>query len=629
MIKARYLLKGLKQNVQSKVIKNYCTYYRKRIFDILANLDIKSKNTQLLLALELIKKYKNKKIEVYPTNENVAIDGLINAKEMEFICKIVDDKKVIVSRKDYEYAIFKVLRDKLKTKEVWIVGAFKYRDPECDIPKDFDDNKEYYYGILNQQLTATEFNKPLKEKLSSAIINFDINLPKNKYVEITKRKNKPWIKLTPSPEQAKPLNLDKLKDSIIAKWKVISLLDVLKEVDLRENITNCFNSSGNREIISREEIQKRLILCLFGIGTNAGMTRIASSSTNNISVEELKYIKRKFINQEDLREAITKVVNGIFRIRNPDIWGEATTACAADSRKFTSWDQNLMTEWHARYHGAGVMIYWHVTKQSICIYSQLKTCSSSEVASMLQGVLNQETDMSVESQYVDTHGKSEVGFALTYLLGFDLLPRDATIGPQKIYLPEMDFDCKNITDITTRPIDWDFIATHYDSMIKYAVALKIGTATADSIIRQFSKSNYQNPIFKAFIELGRAVKSIFLCRYLSSLELRQEIHSGLNVVENWNSINDFIFYGNKSEMRSNSRDEQEYSMLCLHLLQVCLAYLNTLLIQDVLNTDEWRNKLTAEDLRGLTPLIYQHINPYGTFELDMLKRILIVEVEAA
>jgi len=266
IIKARYLFKGLKQNVQSKVIKNYCTYYRKRIFDILANLDIKSKNTQLLLALELIKKYKNKKIEVYPTNETVAIDGLINAKEMEFICKIGDDKKVIVSRKDYEYAIFKVLRDKLKTKEAWIVGAFKYRDPECDIPKYFDDNKEYYYGILNQPLSVNEFNKSLKNKLSSAIINFDINLPKNKYVEITKRKNKPWIKLTPSPEQAKPLNLDKLKDSIIAKWKVISLLDVLKEVDLRENITNCFNSSGNREIISREEIQKRLILCLFGIG---------------------------------------------------------------------------------------------------------------------------------------------------------------------------------------------------------------------------------------------------------------------------------------------------------------------------------------------------------------------------
>ena len=78
-------------------------------------------------------------------------------------------------------------------------------------------------------------------------------------------------------------------------------------------------------------------------------------------------------------------------------------------------------------------------------------------------------------------------------------------------------------------------------------------------------------------------------------------------------------------MSSNSRDEQEYSMLCLHLIQVCLAYLNTLLIQDILNTPEWKNKLTKEDLRALTPLIYQHINPYGAFELDMLKRIAILE----
>ena len=34
-----------------------------------------------------------------------------------------------------------------------------------------------------------------------------------------------------------------------------------------------------------------------------------------------------------------------------------------------------MTEWHFRYGGRGVMIYWHVEKKSTCIYSQLKSCS--------------------------------------------------------------------------------------------------------------------------------------------------------------------------------------------------------------------------------------------------------------
>jgi TnpA family transposase len=78
-----------------------------------------------------------------------------------------------------------------------------------------------------------------------------------------------------------------------------------------------------------------------------------------------------------------------------------------------------MTEWHIRYGGRGVMIYWHVEKKSVCIYSQLKRCSSSEVAAMMEGVLRHCTDMEVEHQYVDSHGQSEVAFAFSHLLGFD------------------------------------------------------------------------------------------------------------------------------------------------------------------------------------------------------------------
>lgn len=629
LVKARYLAANLRSAVRNKTIQSYSIYYRKMIFEILNNIEIKTNNISLLTALAIVIKHQNSRKDFYPVDVSATTPttGLVHKNDMAFILsnepyKGNGDANHMISRKDYEYAIFKYLRDSLKTKETWLEGSFKYRNPEYDIPQDFEDNKEYYYGALGQPLSSEEFIDTVRGKLSDAINNLDNNIQHNQYVKITTRNSRPWIRLSPVPEQPKPQNLETLKKNITSKWGIINLLDILKEVDLRERFTECFISSGNREILSPKEIQKRLILCLFAIGTNTGLTRISSAYTNkNVSLEELKHIKRKFINQDDMREAITKVVNGIFRIRSTDIWGEATTACSSDSKKFTSWDQNLSTEWHARYKGAGVMIYWHVTTQSICVYSQLKTCSSSEVASMLQGVLSQETDTSIESQYVDSHGKSECGFALTYLLSFDLLPRYKEIGSQKIYLPDEGLKCKNISDITTRPIKWELIATHYNEIIKFAAALKVGTATADSIIRQFSRSNYQHPVFKAFIELGKAVKSIFLCRYLGSLELRQEIHSALNIVENWNSVNRFIFYGKNGEISTNSRDEQEYSMLGLHLLQVCLAYINTLLIQDILSSEIWRNRLTTEDLRALTPLIYQHINPYGTFELDMNRRL--------
>ena len=64
-------------------------------------------------------------------------------------------------------------------------------------------------------------------------------------------------------------------------------------------------------------------------------------------------------------------------------------------------------------------------------------------------------------------------------------------------------------------------------------------------------------------------------------------------------------------------------MLCLHLLQSCLVYINTLMLQQVLDEPGWLEKMTPEDYRALTPLFYHHVNPYGLFELDMTKRLLI------
>jgi len=59
----------------------------------------------------------------------------------------------------------------------------------------------------------------------------------------------------------------------------------------------------------------------------------------------------------------------------------------------------------------------------------------------------------------------------------------------------------------------------------------------------------------------------------------------------------------------------------LHLLQICLVYVNTLMIQSVLSQEHWEEKLTATDLRAITPLIFNHVNPYGTFKLDLSERI--------
>ncbi len=205
----------------------------------------------------------------------------------------------------------------------------------------------------------------------------------------------------------------------------------------------------------------------------------------------------RYLTPDRLREAIAVVTNGTLRARNPLLWGEGTTACASDSKHFGAWDQNLTTQWHVRYGGRGVMIYWHVERNSLCIHSQLKSPSSSEVASMIEGVLRHCTEMAVDRQYVDSHGQSVVAFAFTKLLGFQLMPRLKRIGKQRLYRPDAGQPdlYPRLQPVLSRPIDWELIRRHYDEMVKYATALRLGTAEAEVILRRFTRENVQHPTY--------------------------------------------------------------------------------------------------------------------------------------
>lgn len=181
----------------------------------------------------------------------------------------------------------------------------------------------------------------------------------------------------------------------------------------------------------------------------------------------------------------------------------------------------------------------------------------------------------------------------------------------------------NLEPILTRAIKWDLIAQQYDEIIKYTTALHLGTADSEAILRRFTRSERSHPTYLALAELGKAIKTIFLYRYLHDESLRREIHEGLNVVENWNFANNFIFYGEKGEIATNRVEDQEPGLLSLHLLQASLVYVNTLFIQEVLSEPAWRDRMTTDDSRALSPLIYHHVNPYGRIELDMNQRLAL------
>ncbi len=200
------------------------------------------------------------------------------------------------------------------------------------MPADFSSERETYNTALKLSRDTHAFIGQLKQEMEDGLTRLDEGIGSNEHVLILK-KDGGWISLSPLPVELEPANLTALKARMLERWPLTSLLDVLKKTDLRIRFTNVFRSATAWENLGREVIQERLPLTLYGIGSNAGIKRMSAGQART-NYKDLLYVRRRYIAKDQLRAAIREVVNAIFRERQVHIWGEGTTACASDSKKF-------------------------------------------------------------------------------------------------------------------------------------------------------------------------------------------------------------------------------------------------------------------------------------------------------
>lgn len=206
-----------KQKVYTVMRASYGNHYRRMVPEILNILKFRSNNEvhkPVINALELIKRSSKIANRFFLLSDDVPIEGVVKPILKDAVIEKDENGKERINRINYEIVTLQSLRDKLRCKEIWVVGANRYRNPDEDLPTDFEERREENYRALKQPLDAEEFINRIKKDMYDGLTKLDNGMPKNSKVSLSNKSNG-WITLSPSEAQDEPMNLSKIKAELM------------------------------------------------------------------------------------------------------------------------------------------------------------------------------------------------------------------------------------------------------------------------------------------------------------------------------------------------------------------------------------------------------------------------------
>ncbi|MGJ7043311.1 hypothetical protein J2Y63_006595 [Shinella sp. BE166] len=236
---------ALDRRIYKVMRSSWANHYRRMLPSLLSVLEFRSNNTMwrpVLAALDWIRSKMDDGCRFVPV-QDVPIDEVIPARWRSSV--IDDDGRV--NRISYELCVLTLLRDRIRSKEIWVVGADRYRNPDDDLPKDFEIRRDAYYSGLNLTPDARTFTSAICSELERELLLLNANIPDNDKVRLLWR-GENRISITPFKPAPEPKGLDAIKGEIGGRWPMTGLLDVLKEAALDTGFLDAFEtyaSSGS------------------------------------------------------------------------------------------------------------------------------------------------------------------------------------------------------------------------------------------------------------------------------------------------------------------------------------------------------------------------------------------------
>jgi len=585
------------------------------IFRVLDQLDIQSttQDKSLIRALHYVQQHQRLRKEHLPAEVSLKF---ASQRWQSFVQTKVDGQPVL-DRRALEVCVLSHVAQALAGTDLYVEHSGEYGDyrqqlmpmSECEM------RLPEYCESLGLPASGHEFVASLKRELTSLSKAVDQRFPGNGDFSIDDDGVPHLTRQKASPQ---PEGLDDFKNEVHSRLPERHLLDILKDVQHWSNYTAHFGPPSGSDS-KMTDPNSHYLFAVFGYGCNLGASQTARHAPSGINPQSLRRVNQQHINATKLKAALDAVIEEYRRFDLPRFWGDSNVVIA-DGTHIELRKNNLLGEQHIRYGGFGGIAYHHISSEYIALFSHFISCGVWEAVYILDALLLNQSAYQTDTLHADTHGQSEPVFALAHLLGINLYPRMRTWNDVAFYRPDKKVRYKHIDSLFRKTVNWSLIKTHWKDMMQVVLSIQAGKVLPSMLLRKLNSNNRRNKLYRAFRELGRVTRTLFLLRYISEADFRQTIRAETTKVESYNDFLDWITFGGQT-IKSGDPVEQAKHIKYSDLVA------NSIMLQNVVdltavfgNMAAEGHTITKELVGAFSPFIREHIRRFGKYDVDMDQR---------
>jgi TnpA family transposase len=512
----------------------------------------------------------------------------------------------------WEIATLAVLRERLRSGDVWVEGGRAFRPLEAQLMPGpaFTARKEAGDLRLGVPRGADAWIAEKEQELDLKLKRMSHQARTGKLAGV--RMENGVLIISKQRTKVPKAKVEAAKWLILDRMPRIDITDLLAEVNTWTGFAQWFTHLRTGDTV---RLTPALLAAILGDATNLGAKRMADASAG-ISERQITWARLFHIRPETYKAALAAIINAHLAHPFAKLWGNGTTS-SSDGQFFRSAGRGAKRgDVNAHYSGdPGSKFYTWVSDQHGHFHILPMGATEDEAVYVLDGLYGHETRIEIDEHYVDTGGASDHVFSLFAIGGKRVAPRLRDLKDWRLHAFEDADVYPTLEHHIGDRIDANAIREGWDEALRVGVSIEDRIVVPSTVLKKLAALPKTNVLSRALREIGRIERTLFMIEWYSSPELRDRCRAGLNKREAGNKLTRAVFFHERGEIRDGSFESQAFRASGLNLAISAIILWNTVYLSRVVESLRAEgHDLPNDVIRHISPQIWEHINLTGIYD---------------